>query len=229
MKDADISVPNLEAVEILRGFVVYPMATNVHGHSLGQVREKTLDLGRFAARQEFDLAVGQIANVAGDVVASRDMMGGCAEADALDPAPVIDAFADCHGPATMLIRELLCRGSRYFSLVAGFVPIYAFLIANRGLSMGKLHDTIKKLVAEENYLVGDHASERLLERGIMEWQAVAALEDGELIAERPKTKPNPTIEVKETLPDGTEFKAVWSLLRQSNVAKLVTVHFFDKG
>src|SRR5258705_305723 len=70
--------------------------------------------------------------------------------------------------------------------------------------------------------LGEHASERLEERGIMEWQAVAALADGELIAEKPKAKPNATIEVRESLPDGTEFKAVWSLLRQSGVAKLVT-------
>jgi Domain of unknown function (DUF4258) len=94
--------------------------------------------------------------------------------------------------------------------------------------MGALFNTIQKLVAEEKYVVGDHASERLEERGIMEWQAVTALTDGELIAEKPKSKPNPTIEVRESLPDGTEFKAVWSYLRQSGVAKLVTVHFFDR-
>lgn len=94
--------------------------------------------------------------------------------------------------------------------------------------MGEFFDTIKKLVAEEKYVVGQHASERLEERGIMEWQAVAALEDGILIAEHPRAKPNPTVEVRECLPDGTEFKAVWSLLRQSGVAKLVTVHFFDR-
>ncbi len=94
--------------------------------------------------------------------------------------------------------------------------------------MGQLFDTIRKLVAEEKYLVGEHASERLGERGIMEWQAVAGFDDGELIAERLDSKPNPTVEVRECLPDGTEFKAVWSLLRQSGVAKLVTVHFFDR-
>lgn len=93
--------------------------------------------------------------------------------------------------------------------------------------MGKIFHTIQQLVAEENYVVGEHPSERLEERGIMEWQAVAALADGELIAEKSKAKPNPTVEVGESLPDGTEFKAVWSLLRQSGVAKLVTVHFFD--
>jgi hypothetical protein len=91
-----------------------------------------------------------------------------------------------------------------------------------------LFDTIRQLVAEEKYLVGLHAAERLEERGIMEWQAVAGLDDGELLAERPDAEPNPTVEVGETLPDGTEFKAVWSYLAQSGVAKLVTVHFFDR-
>ena len=38
-----------------------------------------------------------------------------------------------------------------------------------------------------------------------------------------------TVEVRESLPDGIEFKAVWSHLRQSGVAKFGTVHFFDKG
>ena len=95
--------------------------------------------------------------------------------------------------------------------------------------MGQLFDKIRKLVEEERYVVGEHASERLEERGIMEWQVAAGLDDGELIAERPKATPNPAIEVRESLPDGTEFKAVWSHLRQSGVAKLVTVHFFDRG
>jgi hypothetical protein len=95
--------------------------------------------------------------------------------------------------------------------------------------MGQLFDTIRRLVAEDKYLVGQHAAERLEERGIMEWQAVAGLDDGTLVAERPDASPNPAIEVRESLPDGTEFKAVWSYLPQSGVAKLVTVHFFDRG
>jgi hypothetical protein len=69
----------------------------------------------------------------------------------------------------------------------------------------------------------------LEEHGIMEWQVVAGLEESELLAERPTAKPNPVIEVREHLPDGAEVKPVWSHLRQSGVAKLVTVHFFDKG
>lgn len=90
-----------------------------------------------------------------------------------------------------------------------------------------LFETIRRLVAEERYLIGQHASHRLDERGIMEWQAVAGLEEGKLLLEDPSAKPNPKVEVLESLPDGTDFKAVWSYLRQSNVAKLVTVHFFD--
>lgn len=95
--------------------------------------------------------------------------------------------------------------------------------------MTPLFDTIRRLVAEEKYIVGDHASERLEERGILEWQAVAGLQDGELIVERPEATPHPVVEVRESLPDGIEFKAVWSHLRQSGVAKLVTVHLFDRG
>jgi hypothetical protein len=95
--------------------------------------------------------------------------------------------------------------------------------------MGRLFDTIRQLVAEDKYVVGEHASERLEERGIMEWQAIAGLKDGQLMAERRDASPNPAVEVRESLADGTEFKAVWSHLRQSGVAKLVTVHFFDRG
>jgi hypothetical protein len=97
------------------------------------------------------------------------------------------------------------------------------------MPMGQLLDTIRQLVLEERYVVGQHASERLEERGIMEWQVVAGLEGGELIAERPDATPNPSAEVRESLPDGIEIKVVWSHLRQSGVAKLVTVHFFDRG
>ena len=94
--------------------------------------------------------------------------------------------------------------------------------------MSRLFETIRELVSQNQYIIGQHAAERLEERGIMEWQAVAGLEDGELLVERPDARPNPAVEVRESLPDGTEFKAVWSHLRQSGAAKLVTVHFFDE-
>jgi len=95
--------------------------------------------------------------------------------------------------------------------------------------MGQLLEIIRQLVAEDRYVIGQHASERLEERGIMEWQAVVGLDAGQLIVERPDARPNPAVEVRESLPDGTEFKAIWSHLRVSGVAKLVTVHFFDEG
>ncbi len=95
--------------------------------------------------------------------------------------------------------------------------------------MGQLFNTIRNLVKEEKYIVEQHASERLEERGIMEWQIVVGLEEGELLIERADATPNPAVEVQEALPDGTEVKAAWSYLRQSGVAKLVTVHFFDRG
>jgi hypothetical protein len=40
--------------------------------------------------------------------------------------------------------------------------------------MGQLFDMIRQLVAEEKYVIGQHASDRLEERGIMEWQVVAS-------------------------------------------------------
>ena len=66
--------------------------------------------------------------------------------------------------------------------------------------MPKLFDTIRRLVEEEKYVIGQHASERMDERGILEWQAVAGLEDGELIVERPDAAPNPAVEVLKELP-----------------------------
>ncbi len=62
--------------------------------------------------------------------------------------------------------------------------------------MGQLFDVIRRLVADEKYVIGQHASERLEEKGIMEWQAVVGVDDGEIIAERPNAKPNPAVEVR---------------------------------
>lgn len=94
--------------------------------------------------------------------------------------------------------------------------------------MGRLHDNVRRCVREDRYLIGEHAAEQLGERGIVEWQIVSGVEHGELLAERPKTKPNPSIELLQWLADGTKFKAVWSYLTAADVAKLVTAHFFDR-
>ncbi len=74
--------------------------------------------------------------------------------------------------------------------------------------MSQLFETIRQLVSEDRYIVGKHASERLEERGILEWQVVVGLQDGTLLEERPEDRPNPAVEVEQYLPDGTEFKAV---------------------
>jgi hypothetical protein len=94
--------------------------------------------------------------------------------------------------------------------------------------MGRLFSKVCELVAEERYLVGLHATERLEERGIMEWQVVAGLAEGQLVRERLQSRPNPVVEVRETLPEGTDVLAVWAYLSGSDAAKLVTVHFLDK-
>lgn len=95
---------------------------------------------------------------------------------------------------------------------------------NRGM---RVFRQIRALVAAGDYVVTKHAADRLRQRRIMVWQAVAGLDDGELLLERPRDKPFPVIEVRERLPDGTEFKAVWSLVKDVPLARLVTVHFFD--
>jgi hypothetical protein len=91
-----------------------------------------------------------------------------------------------------------------------------------------LYETIRRLVAKGSYVVGIHAAERLDEREIMEWHVAAGFDDGRLMLKRPDACPNPVVEIREVLPDGTEFKAVWAFLPHSLVAKLVTVHFFDR-
>ena len=92
--------------------------------------------------------------------------------------------------------------------------------------MAKLFELVREMVADNKYVIGQHAVERL-EDAVMEWQIVAGFADASLIAERPDAVPNPAVELLELLPDGTEIKAVSSRLRQSGVVKLVTVHFFD--
>ncbi len=91
--------------------------------------------------------------------------------------------------------------------------------------MGILFTKIRTCVAAERYLISEHAAERLNER---EWQAVVGIDDGELLLERPDAMPNPAVEVKQAIEDGTEIKAVWSYLKNSDVAKRVTIHFFDR-
>lgn len=94
--------------------------------------------------------------------------------------------------------------------------------------MGALFDRIRVAVAENRYVLSAHAIEQLRERRIPEWQVASGLAQGRLIVERPDDKPNPTVEVDQLLADGTPVKAVWAWLVVSRLARLVTVHFYDR-
>mgnify|MGYP001620191142 CR=1 FL=1 len=93
--------------------------------------------------------------------------------------------------------------------------------------MGKLLDNIREAVRDERYVVGWHADERCEEHGVTDWQIIAGLEDAELVRERPASKPNPSVIVRQSLPDGTGVEVIWSWLSPSRRAKLVTVYFRD--
>lgn len=94
--------------------------------------------------------------------------------------------------------------------------------------MGRLFDEVRRLVADGRYIVGQHAVERLDERGILEWQVIDGVQNGSPLAERPNALPNPAVEVYQTLAAGAPVKAVWSRIVLLDMAKLVTVHFFDE-
>ena len=74
--------------------------------------------------------------------------------------------------------------------------------------MGLLFETVRRLVAGGRYVIDQHAVERLEERGLLEWQVVDGVGAGAVIAEHPRALPNPSVEVRQVLPDGTEVKAV---------------------
>ena len=102
-----------------------------------------------------------------------------------------------------------------------------FLQPPTGIAVASLFSEIRRLIDRGSYVVGEHASERLLERGIMEWQVIAGMPDAKLLAERRTARPNPAVEVRVPLPDGRDCTAIWSHLRQAGVAKLVTVYLVN--
>lgn len=91
--------------------------------------------------------------------------------------------------------------------------------------MGKLFEQIRQAVKEERFWVGWHADEKCEERGVSEWQLIANLETAELVRERPRSKPHPSVVVRHVLVDGSEVEVIWSWLAQAQRAKLVTVYF----
>ena len=92
--------------------------------------------------------------------------------------------------------------------------------------MGRLFQQIKRAVQQDRFLVAWHADERCEERGVTDWQIVSGLQEAELVRERPRSKPNPSVVVRQFLPDGSEVEVIWSWLASGD-AKLVTVYFRD--
>ncbi len=91
--------------------------------------------------------------------------------------------------------------------------------------MGKLFDNVREAVREGRYLVSWHADERAEEREVTAWQLVAGLDQATLVRERPRSKPNPSVVVRQLLIDGKDVEVIWSWLPQSRRAILVTVYF----
>lgn len=96
------------------------------------------------------------------------------------------------------------------------------------LNMGRLFNRIREAVRNERYLVSWHADHICEERSIADWQIVAGLDEAALLRERPRSKPNPSVVVRQMLADGTEVEAVWGWLKQTRRAKLITVYFREQ-
>lgn len=93
--------------------------------------------------------------------------------------------------------------------------------------MGRLWEQILPAVMEDRFLVSLHADERCEERGVTEWRLVAGIERAELVSERPASRPNPSVIVRQELADGTTVEVIWAWLPETRRAKLVTVYFRD--
>ena len=72
--------------------------------------------------------------------------------------------------------------------------------------MPELFQIIQGLVANGQYVIGQHASDRMEERGIIEWQVVDGFSDCVLLLERQQDKPFPSIEVEELLPEARKLR-----------------------
>ena len=91
--------------------------------------------------------------------------------------------------------------------------------------MGRLFENIRAAVHEDRFVVSWHADERCEEREVTVWQIVAGLDGARLVRERPASKPHPSVVVREELVDGSEVDVIWSWMKESGRAKLVTVYF----
>ena len=93
--------------------------------------------------------------------------------------------------------------------------------------MGKLLHNILAAIEADRFIVSWHADEQCEERGVTPWQLAAEIEGAELVRERPRSKPNPSVVLRQELADGSEVEAIWAWLTETKRAKLVTVFFRD--
>ncbi len=91
--------------------------------------------------------------------------------------------------------------------------------------MGQLFEEIRVAVQNDRFFVSWHADQRCEERQVAGWQLVAGLEAADLVQERLRSEPHPSIVVRQELVDGSEVEVVWAWMRDSKRAVLVTVYF----
>ena len=91
--------------------------------------------------------------------------------------------------------------------------------------MSRLFQRICEAVRDDRFVVSWHADQRCEERGVAVWQLIVGLDNAELVRERPRSKPHPSVVVREQLADGTDVESIWAWMGESNRAKLVTVYF----
>ena len=93
--------------------------------------------------------------------------------------------------------------------------------------MRQLFEHILQAVEAERFIVSSDAYDRRCERMIELGQLSSELYDARLLSERSQDTPNPSIEVKQTLADGTPVKVAWAWIDSHRLAVLVTVHFYN--
>lgn len=91
-----------------------------------------------------------------------------------------------------------------------------------------LRQRIESAVEADRLYISHHARKRMQERHVMLWQLIEGLPSATLRSERPADRPHPSIEVEQSLPDGTSVNVVWSYDEDEKEARLVTVHYFDR-
>ncbi len=78
--------------------------------------------------------------------------------------------------------------------------------------MGKLFDNILAAVESDRSIVSWHADERCEDREVSPWQLVAGIEGALLVRERPRSKPHPSVLLRQQLADGSEAEVIWAWL-----------------